>query len=83
MNESEQYLDNISQNAKQKNARIKTEIVSSQMSIKGAIVEYAESQGIDLIVIRTRGRLGLRKMLLGSAASGIVTYATCSVMVVK
>lgn len=49
VNESDQYLDNISQNAKQKNVRIKTEIVSSQMSIEGPIVEYAESQGIDLI----------------------------------
>jgi nucleotide-binding universal stress UspA family protein len=53
------------------------------MSIEGAIVEYAESQGIDLIVIGTRGSSGLKKMLLGSEASGIVTYATCSVMVVK
>jgi nucleotide-binding universal stress UspA family protein len=42
-----------------------------------------QSQDIDLIVIGTRGSSGLKKMLLGSAASGIVTYATCSVMVVK
>ncbi|MGB8132951.1 MAG: universal stress protein [Nitrososphaeraceae archaeon] len=83
MNESGQYLDNISQMAKQKSVEIKTKILSTQMSIEGAIVEYAESQGVDLIVIGTRGRSGLKKMLLGSVASGVATYATCPVMVVK
>ena len=53
------------------------------MSIEAAIVEYAESHGVDLIIIGTRGRSGLKKMLLGSVASGVVTYATCPVMVVK
>ena len=51
-----------------KNLRTKTEIVSSQMSIEAAIVEYAESQGIDLIVIGTIGSSGLKKMLLGIVA---------------
>jgi nucleotide-binding universal stress UspA family protein len=34
-------------------------------------------------VTGTRGRSGLKKLLLGSVASGIVTYANCPVMVVK
>jgi nucleotide-binding universal stress UspA family protein len=48
-----------------------------------AIVNYAESQSIDLIVIGTRGRTGLRKMLLGSVASDVVTYTHCPVLVVR
>lgn len=47
------------------------------------ILEYAEDEEIDLIVVGTRGRTGITKMLLGSVASGVVTYAHCAVIVVK
>jgi nucleotide-binding universal stress UspA family protein len=48
-----------------------------------ATVDYAEKEHIDLIVIGTRGRTGITRMLLGSVASGVVTYAHCPVLVVK
>jgi nucleotide-binding universal stress UspA family protein len=38
---------------------------------------------VDLIVIGSRGRSGFKKLLLGSTASGVVTYATCPVFIVK
>ena len=47
------------------------------------IVDYAERENIDLIVIGTRGRTGIKQLLLGSVASDVVTYAHCPVMVVK
>ena len=53
------------------------------MSVEGAIVSYAEEENIDLIVIGTRGRSGFTKLLLGSVASKVVTYAHCPVLVVK
>ena len=49
----------------------------------GAIIDYAERGNVDLIVLGTRGRSGFKKMLLGSATTGIVTYATCPIMIVK
>ena len=81
--EAKQWLQKLIQIAKQNDVQLKTEIIDSQMSIEAAIVEYAESHGVDLIIIGTRGRSGFKKMLLGSVASGVVTYATCPVMVVK
>ena len=48
-----------------------------------SIVEYTEEHKIDLIVIGTKGLSGIKKMLLGSTASGVVTYAHCPVVVVK
>ena len=48
-----------------------------------SIVEYADRHKTDLIVIGTKGLSGIKKMLLGSTASGVVTYAHCPVMVVK
>lgn len=83
MQEFKEWLDKISQNAKQNSVQIKKEIINSQMSVEAAIVEYAESEGVDLIVIGTRGNSGIKNMLLGSIASGVVKYATCPVMVVK
>lgn len=81
--EFKEWLDKISQNAKQNSVQLKKEIINSQMSVEAAIVEYAESEGVDLIVIGTRGNSGIKNMLLGSIASGVVKYATCPVMVVK
>jgi nucleotide-binding universal stress UspA family protein len=53
------------------------------LSIVGAIVEYAELENIDLLVIGSRGLTGFKKLLVGSVASGVVTYAHCPVTVVK
>lgn len=81
--EAEQWFNKFKQNAKQKNVLLKTELVDSQMTVEAAIVEYAEREGVDLIILGTRGRSGFKRLLVGSVASGVVTYATCPVMVVK
>ena len=81
--ESKQWFDKFNQSAKQNDIQLKTELIDSQMSVEGAIVEYAESNGIDVIILGTRGRSGIKKLLLGSVASGVITYATCPVIVVK
>jgi nucleotide-binding universal stress UspA family protein len=52
-------------------------------SIASTIVEFAENEKVDLIVVGTRGASGVKRMLLGSVASGVVTYAHCPVLVVK
>ena len=83
MQEFKEWLDKISQNAKQNSVQLKKEIINSQMSVEAALVEYAESEGVELIVVGTRGNSGIKNMLLGSIASGVVKYATCPVMVVK
>jgi nucleotide-binding universal stress UspA family protein len=47
------------------------------------LVEYAEKENIDLVVIGTRGISGFKRLLIGSIASGVVKYAHCTVMVVR
>ncbi len=58
------------------------EIIAS-INIAGGIVDYAEENDINLIVIGTRGLSGFKKLLLGSVATHVITYAHCPVMVVK
>lgn len=47
------------------------------------ITEYAKSNGYDLIVIGTRGRTGLSRVLLGSVAENVVRHAPCPVLAVR
>lgn len=63
--------------------KLRTEVVASPTSVVPAIVDFADENKVDLIVVGTRGRSGFTKLLLGSVASGVVTYASCPVMVVK
>jgi nucleotide-binding universal stress UspA family protein len=82
--EAQQWFDKIKEKLyENRDIQLKTEVVVSPTSVVGAIVDYAERENVDLIVIGSRGRRGFKKMLLGSTASGVVTYATCPVLVVK
>jgi len=63
--------------------RVKSEVITTPFSTPASILNYAEERDVDLIVIGTRGRSGLKKMLLGSVASDVVTYSYCPVLVVK
>ena len=62
---------------------VRTEIIESAMSLVGTIIDYAEKEDVDLIIMGSRGRTGFKKLILGSVASGVVTYAHCPVMVIK
>lgn len=82
--EAQQWFDKIKEKLYENgDIQLKTEVVVSPTSVVGAIVDYAEHENVDLIVIGTRGRSGFKKMLLGSVAAGVVTYAHCPVMVIK
>jgi nucleotide-binding universal stress UspA family protein len=48
-----------------------------------AIVEAAEQERADLIVIGTHGRTGLTRLLMGSVAEAVVRKAKCPVLTVK
>jgi nucleotide-binding universal stress UspA family protein len=67
------------------NAGVKfmAETILDLASAADSIVNYAESKKADLIVIGTKGRTGLKRLLLGSVASGVVTHARCPVLVTR
>ncbi len=46
------------------------------------ILRLADENDAEVIVIGTRGRTGIEKLLLGSVAERVVRKATCAVMVV-
>ena len=83
MKDAGNWFENFTQNAKEDNIQLKTELINSARPVDYVILEYAEEQKIDLIVVGTKGRTGFKKLLLGSIASSIVTYAHCPVLIVK
>ena len=83
MNDAKMWLEKFNHSAKLGNIELKTELINSHRPIDYVILEYAEEKNVDLIVVGTRGRSGFKKLLLGSTASSVVTYAHCPVMVVK
>jgi nucleotide-binding universal stress UspA family protein len=83
MEAAKTWFETFTQRAKQNKIDLRTELVKSHRRVDYVILEYAEKEDIALIVIGTRGRTGLGKLLLGSVASGVVTYSYCPVLVVK
>jgi nucleotide-binding universal stress UspA family protein len=83
MQSGEKHVNNVRQMAKQKSVKVKTDVVVGISSVVKEIIEYAHKNKIDMIVIGSRGLSGFKKMLLGSVASGVVTYAHCPVLVAK
>ncbi len=81
--EAQELLDKVRIEAQREDVELRTEIVEGSASIEASIVDFAESEGAGLIVVGTRGKSGFKKLLLGSVASGVITYAHCPVMVVK
>ncbi len=47
------------------------------------ITTYAQTEGIDLIIIATHGRSGVEHILFGSTAEKIIRKAPCPVLVVR
>jgi nucleotide-binding universal stress UspA family protein len=80
---AQELLDRIKSEAHGVGVEVGTEIVGGPTSVEATIVEYAEREGVSLIVIGTRGRTGFKRLLLGSVALGVVKYSHCPVMVIK
>lgn len=81
--QAQQEVDKVKKKAMEKEVTVKSNVLVKYTSIVKEIVEYAKKHKIDLIVTGSRGVTGFKKMLLGSVASGVITYAHCPVLVVK
>jgi nucleotide-binding universal stress UspA family protein len=64
-------------------SRFETAIIEAETSAASTIVDYAESKNVDLLVVGSKGRTGLKKMLVGSTATEVLKYAHCPVLVVR
>lgn len=58
-------------------------IVLERVNIREAILEHVQETHADMVVLGTRGKTGLRELLIGTTAEKIVANAPCSILAVK
>jgi nucleotide-binding universal stress UspA family protein len=79
---SAQYLADVESRFGSKGIKVKT------VSLEGArpavtISDYAKENGIDMIVIATHGYTGLKKLMLGSVALGVLQESHVPVLLIR
>ena len=82
---AEQWMNKISQEAKSEGVTFKSEIIDDEdaTSEAGVITGYAQQHKVDLIVIGSKGRSKLERLLTGGVTNAVVNSANTPVLVVK
>lgn len=61
---------------------LNTEVIRG-ISPSMSIVEYANSKKMDLIVMNTHGRKGIKRLILGSVAERVIQESPCAVLTLR
>jgi nucleotide-binding universal stress UspA family protein len=78
--EAEAYLEPLARPARQQGLRVRTRVMVAAHAAE-AILTEGEALTLNLIALATRGRGGLRRMLLGSVADKVIRGAVAPVLV--
>jgi nucleotide-binding universal stress UspA family protein len=81
--QAEMWYTKVGDMATKEGINFSVDTILDIVSAADSIVNYAESKRVDLIIMGTHGRTGIKRFLLGSVASGVVSHAKCSVLVVR
>ena len=79
---SQEYLAKVASRLSAEGIKVKTEFIEANMP-SHIIVDYAEKNGIDMIVITTHGYTGIQKLLLGSVAFKVLHEAHVPVLLIR
>lgn len=81
--QTEEWFSQVKSKATKQGIKVTADTIFNHPSVAESIINYASEQKADLIVIGTRGRSGLKRLVLGSVASAVVAHAGCPVLVVR
>lgn len=79
--QAQAVLDEAKQVAEEHGVEIRTETERGQVG--RTLVDYADEEAVDAIVIGSHGRTGVTRILLGSVAEKVMRRAPCAVTVVR
>ena len=82
MDKSEKYLASVQTRLSSEGIKVQTETIESN-GPSHTITDYAQDNGVDLIVIATHGYTGLKKMMLGSIALKVLHESNVPVLLVR
>ncbi|MEA3338035.1 MAG: universal stress protein [Chloroflexota bacterium] len=77
---AQRYLDSVAHNLRQDGANVRAIVTGSRPAT--TIVETAEAEGADLIMLATHGRGGMDRLVVGSVADRVVHHTNCPVFLV-
>jgi nucleotide-binding universal stress UspA family protein len=82
---AKQWMNKINQEAKSQRVTFRSEIIDDEdaTSEAGVITGYAEQHNSDLIVIGSKGRSKLGRLLTGGVTNAVVNSAKAPVLVVR
>ena len=81
--ELKSMLDGAAATARKHGAKTVTELEIKAREIATAVIQHAESEGYDHIVVGTGDKRGLARLVLGSVAGDIAGRAHCCVTLVR
>ena len=76
-----EYLDQIVKSLKDEGIAAQSEVLHGD--VVGKLVEYADENGVDLIVIATHGRSGVSRWVWGSVTDRVLRSASVPVLMVR
>lgn len=79
---AQQVLDKISSSAAAKGVSVKTSVIKSD-DISEGLVKAANKMKVDLIVMASHGRKGIKRLLLGSETQNVLTHSELPVLVLR
>ena len=82
MDKSRQYLAGIQSRLASEGIKVKTETMESNGPAH-TITDYAQKNGVDLIIIATHGYTGMKKMMLGSIALKVLHESNVPVLLIR
>lgn len=78
---AKEYLDQIVNRFKQEGTELQSEVLLGRVA--ESLVDFAEKNDFDLILIATHGRSGVRRWVRGSIADKILHSSTVPVLIVR
>jgi nucleotide-binding universal stress UspA family protein len=80
---SKRIVDDVKEMGEAAGVKMETKIVERHPSVPDAIIQFAEENGVDLVVMGTKGKTAISRFLLGSVTESVVHHAHCPVLVVR
>ena len=80
--QAEELLNEIKIILEKEGVNITTEVVIKNSAAEG-IIDYAKDNGVDLILIGTKGITGVAKFLMGGVANSVIEHAHCPVIAIR
>ncbi|RPI99329.1 MAG: universal stress protein [Deltaproteobacteria bacterium] len=79
---AEKYMARLTQATAAKGVKVRSFVKTGQQ-VASEIIDFAKENGVDLIVICTRGRSGISRWVVGSTAHKVLTRAETPILLLR